>query len=592
MKYNLGHGVELYAGDNRDALRELPADSLDSCVTDPPYALVSIVKRFGSPNAAPAKGNAAYMRASAGFMGKAWDTGEVAFSPEFWAEVLRVLKPGAHLVAFGATRGYHRMACAIEDAGFEIRDSFAWLYSTGFPKSHNLDHKRGDLICGCENESNSVDILRDMRDASASSAVAHQETGESILQRVVSQQDVCGSVSSDFGEGHCCDYAGSASASNDAFERTNKPGMEGWRDVPSPPGQLRASEVRSLPAGVVTNGESGRLRDGTSPSHGETYRSRTDADGMRASFGPQAAAQQRNESGIVAGQSQSQDGGAWPRCGGCGKPMVPEGWGTAIKPAFEPIVLARKPLSEGTVAANVLRWRTGALNIGACRVPTDETITATRNIALGSSSGGVYSAANVPGVYVQNDAGRWPANVVHDGSPEVVEAFPFNDAKPRAPREFRKVASGADADGNTSAAFGSESRKSGDVAGVDRGDSGSAARFFYSAKASKADRAGSKHPTVKPIELKRWLSRLITPPGGTVLDPFAGSGTTGAACVAEGFRAILCEREAEYVADIRRRLAGGVAPCSLADLMRRHEKVRALAQSIVDSMHNGATVSA
>ena len=128
----------LYHGDNRDVLRQLPDNSICSCVTDPPYALVSIVKRFGGANAAPAKGNAAYMRASAGFMGKQWDTGEVAFSEEFWTEVLRVLKPGGHVAAFGASRGYHRMARAIEDAGFEIRDSLMWVYGSGFPKSHDV----------------------------------------------------------------------------------------------------------------------------------------------------------------------------------------------------------------------------------------------------------------------------------------------------------------------------------------------------------------------------------------------------------------------------------------------------------------------
>lgn len=136
--YTLDAGATLFHADCRDALRALPDNCIDSGVMDPPYALVSIVKRFGSPNAAPAKGNDAYMRASAGFMGKQWDTGECAMDPGFWAEVLRVLKPGAHLVAFGASRGYHRTVCAIEDAGFEIRDSLMWLYGTGFAKGRAI----------------------------------------------------------------------------------------------------------------------------------------------------------------------------------------------------------------------------------------------------------------------------------------------------------------------------------------------------------------------------------------------------------------------------------------------------------------------
>jgi len=145
--YTLDAGATLFHADCRDALRALPDNCIDSGVMDPPYALVSIVKRFRSPTAAPAKdytqtghpsATGAYMRASAGFMGKQWDTGECAMDPGFWAEVLRVLKPGAHLVAFGASRGYHRMACAIEDAGFEIRDSLMWIYGTGFAKGRAI----------------------------------------------------------------------------------------------------------------------------------------------------------------------------------------------------------------------------------------------------------------------------------------------------------------------------------------------------------------------------------------------------------------------------------------------------------------------
>jgi hypothetical protein len=128
----------IHHGDSRDVLAAMPDNSVDSVVCDPPYALVSIVKRFGGANAAPASGNDAYARASAGFMGQSWDTGEVAFATEFWAQVLRVLKPGGHVVAFSGTRTYHRLAVAIEDSGFEIRDQLAWVYGSGFPKSHDV----------------------------------------------------------------------------------------------------------------------------------------------------------------------------------------------------------------------------------------------------------------------------------------------------------------------------------------------------------------------------------------------------------------------------------------------------------------------
>src|SRR6185312_6899295 len=245
MRHELSPTATLFHEDCRDAIKSIANNSLDSCVTDPPYALVSIVKRFGSPDAAPAKGNDAYMRASAGFMGKTWDTGETAMDPEFWSEVLRVLKPGAHLAAFGATRGYHRMACAIEDAGFEIRDTLMWVYGTGFPKSHDVS-KGIDKAAGVERE-------------------------------------------------------------------------------------------------VV----------GVNPNAVGRLDNRGKAAGFEGSYGEQAVPR---VSIITAPATDAAR--QW------------EGWGTALKPAWEPICLARKPLSEKTVAANVLRWGTGAINVDGCRVAT------------------------------------------------------------------------------------------------------------------------------------------------------------------------------------------------------------------------------
>lgn len=372
--------VTLHCGDSRDVIKTLADNSVDAMVGDPPYALVSIVKRFGSNNAAACKvpegGSGAYARASAGFMGKTWDTGETAFDPSFWVECLRVLKPGGHLIMSSGTRTYHRLACAIEDAGFEIRDMVSWLYGSGFPKSHDV------------------------------------------------------------------------------------------------------------------------------------------AKGLRRA---------------LAGPDLRQE---W------------EGWGTALKPACEPCVFARKPLSEGTVAANVLRWGTGALNIDGCRIHTSE------NLNGGAYSGGSKNLADATsyatgvnaGEYVQ-PTGRWPANVVHDGSDEVVGAFPD------APGQQFALKGGEDSKAQVYGKFGPK------LAHEPRGDSGSAARFFYAAKADADDRIGSKHPTVKPIDLMQYFCRLVTPKGGTVLDPFAGTGTTGEAAFREGFKAVLIEREPEYQADIRRRMS-------------------------------------
>jgi DNA modification methylase len=405
--------VTLWAGDCLDVLTYLEENSIDSCCCDPPYHLTSIVKRFGGANAAPAKfgTDGAYARASKGFMSKTWDGGDVAFRPETWAAVYRVLKPGAHLLAFGGTRTYHRLACAIEDAGFEIRDTVSWLYGSGFPKSHDVS-KGIDRAAGAER-----DVLGQDRNFGKS--------------RLADGKNAFG------------DYAGT------------------W--------------------------------DITTPA--------TDA------------ARQ------------------W------------EGWGTALKPAAELIVLARKPLSEGTVAANVLRWGAGAINVDGCRVGTGENEPQFRS----ASPSGVGHGKNCYGTRDGQEAnyteGRWPANLCHDGSDEVVGAFPesggqggcINGTEPSDP----------DGDG----AWGFKR-----VAFDARRDSGSAARFFYTAKADADDRLGSKHPTVKPLDLMQYLVRLVTPPKGTCIDPFSGTGTTGEAAFREGMSAVLIEREAEYQEDIRRRM--------------------------------------
>jgi site-specific DNA-methyltransferase (adenine-specific) len=409
--------VTLYGGDNRDVLRDLPDNSIDSIVTDPPYALVSIVKRFGGAQAKPTKDGDVYSRASSGFMGKQWDTGEVAFSEVFWAECLRVLKPGGHVAAFSGTRTYHRMACAIEDAGFEIRDQLAWCYGSGFPKSHNVG-KAIDKHLGAERDKVRVDNPR----------IANMPTANTGAGRP-------------------------------------------WLDA-------------ALERGY---------------------------------------------------HEKAGDEPATPQ------PAEWRGWGTALKPSWEPICLARKPLI-GTVAQNVLEHGTGALNIDATRVGDDggtATVAGDRYNTTVHAFGGGLGAQG--GYIAQLDKGRWPANIVHDGSEEVVACFPSESGG-------AKIAKAGSASGGIWGA------STGKPAGTTYADSGSAARFFYTAKADKQDRMGSKHPTVKPVDLMQWLCRLITRPGGTVLDPFAGSGSTGEAAWREGFSAILCEREEEYQTDIAERL--------------------------------------
>jgi site-specific DNA-methyltransferase (adenine-specific) len=370
-------------------LAALPESSVDSVVTDPPYHLTSIVKRYGKTsidgdgtNEKRAKARSdAMARTAGGFMGKTWDGGDIAQRADLWALVARVLRPGGHVVAFSGTRTQHRMVCAIEDAGLEIRDQLAWCYGSGFPKSHNVGN----------------------------------------------------------------------------------------------------------------------------------------------------------------------------------------GWGTALKPAWEPICLARKPLI-GTVAANVLEHGTGALNIDGCRVETDENLNGgsysgeRRNARADSawqstdrSEGKGAGLRNGIGEFVQ-PPGRWPANLIHDGSEEVVGAFPETGGG-GAPQDMKRAPS--------TVPFANGREEYTPFADTLNGG-GSAARFFYTAKADAEDRLGSKHPTVKPLDLMQWLVRLVTPKGGIVLDPFAGTGTTGEAAWREGTRAILIEREPEYQADIARRMDLALKPTKRA----------------------------
>lgn len=414
--------IRVEHGDSREVIKTLADCSIDSVVCDPPYALVSTGKRFGADYAAPAKEGktGAYQRASSGFMGKSWDTGETAFDPDFWREVLRVLKPGAHVVAFGGTRSFHRLVCAIEDAGFEIRDQLAWIYGSGFPKNHDVS-KGIDKSLGAERKKVRV-------------------------------------------------------------------------DAPKNPPNL---------VGGVNNGS------------GRPWVDRALAQGFHEAVSPEA----------VSPEAVSPEAVSW------------EGWGTALKPALEPICLARKPL-DGTVAANVLAYGSGALNIGASRIGSGTSRQSCSGGMAGKASP-VFGRFSGPSAKpITTTDGRWPAHVLHDGSAEAVSDFPNSDSTIGKPRG----ASPGDGWGMTQT-------------GAEYDDGGSAARFFYSAKADSADRLGSKHPTVKPVDLMRWLCTLVTPPGGTILDPFAGSGTTGLAALGAGFDCILIEREEEYVVDIRRRLA-------------------------------------
>jgi DNA modification methylase len=445
----------IHNGNCIEVMRTMADNSVDSIVTDPPYEL--------------------------GFMGKSWDSTGIAFNVEVWTEALRVLKPGGHLLAFSGSRTYHRMAVAIEDAGFQIRDQIMWLYGSGFPKSLDvskaIDKRRDDW-------SDIASVVYWLEQARKQSGVTRKEVEKHF-----------GTIN--IGQGFFTVTDGS---------KPRTPTWEQWLEL-----------KQLLKFGNEMDDEVWRL-NGRKGQPGEAYVNRE----------------------VVGVQSNAMAG--WNMDGttkfadrDITAPSTPEaqqwaGWGTALKPAHEPIVLARKPLI-GTVAANVLEYGTGGLNIDGSRVGSEvlpEALSSPTALMGGLANVDDRARSKTP-----ERIGRFPANIIHDGSDEVGELL------------------------------------------------GEPARFFYCAKASKRDRnegldgfeairvhdgrqAGNKggsnprnrtndvkvnhHPTVKPTDLMRYLVKLITPPNGIVLDPFTGSGSTGKGAVMEGFNFIGIELDPDYVA--------------------------------------------
>ena len=416
----------VYVGDCREQLKHLADNSVDSVVTDPPYEL--------------------------GFMGKSWDSSGIAYDVTVWQECLRVLKPGGHILAFGGSRTWHRLAVAVEDAGFELRDSIAWIYGSGFPKSLDVS-KAIDKKAGAERE-----------------------------------------------------------------------------------------KIRHIP-----RAETSGTMMGSSESRPWIEKSRE--QGFYEADGPDAV---------------TPEAKAW------------QGWGTALKPAFEPIVVGRKPFGKGvTVAENVLAWGVGGLNIDGSRIAGDPW---KASFGTGLAKDKFFTTGDRTEIWKEpHTQGRWPANVILD-----------------------EVSAGLldEQSGVSVSKSGGKSGKtaiwSADIDAVDRGghnDSGGASRFFYQPKASKRDRnegleelegtsagemvdrvegsagmdspragagrtSGAKnfHPTVKPTALMRYLIKLVTPEGGTVLDPFTGSGSTGKAALLDGYKFVGVELTEEYLPIIEGRL--------------------------------------
>lgn len=428
-------GARVFLGDCRDVLKTLPDNSVDSVVTDPPYEL--------------------------GFMGKKWDNTGVAYDVTVWVECLRVLKPGGHILAFGGSRTWHRLAVAVEDAGFELRDSIAWIYGSGFPKSLDV--------------SKAID-----KKAGAKRAVVGKGRG----------------ITGDATRNHTGIH------SDDNYQWPSA--KDGTYDI-------------------------------TAPSSSEAK--------------------------------------AW------------QGWGTALKPAFEPVVVGRKPFGKGvTVAENVLLWGVGGLNIDGSRIgfrnqDDKNTVQSAQWHAVPNDTYGKFQRQHdreiMNGADSTPDKGRWPANVVFDEFTAGLLDEQSGVSK-STPSDKKSVTHAEEIYG----------KGLGTWSGSSHNDTGGASRFFYVAKASKRDRnegleeleakaAGSLnmrtdehavrngmntgarsnfHPTVKPTQLMRYLIKLVTPEGGVVLDPFTGSGSTGKAALLDGYQFIGAELTEEYLPIIEGRL--------------------------------------
>lgn len=368
----------------------------DSCVTDPPYHLSSIVKRFGKEGSAECKDGAtgAYARSAKGFMGKAWDGGDVAFRPETWRAVFDKLKPGAHLVAFAATRGGHRMACAIEDAGFEIRDCLGWTFATGFPKSHNISKTLADSLpldaqCACAHDCQQItpNSQSDYQSGYGSDGAQLPCGPTFCLSDPPSQGDALTHSPSPLHAGGQVE-ATSHNRSNSSFPHSN---------VDLPDLSLRQS-LNSQSPGNELSDKPESMSSGQSKAEHKTH--------TRKSCTPHSD----DDSVSLPLDDPNYCDANIPRCNCCGKFRIPEGLGTALKPAWEIIYLARKPLSEKNIAANVLAHGTGALNIDGCRVETAEATARPNGLTGLGQSSGWNKHNNREGIGGGHNLGRWPAN--------------------------------------------------------------------------------------------------------------------------------------------------------------------------------------
>jgi DNA modification methylase len=553
--------IDLRLGDCLEVLKTIPDNSIDSVVTDPPYGL--------------------------GFMGKEWDTfdknqfgnipdecsdenvynkkgfktlpryntdGLYQFANDWGKECFRVLKPGGHLLSFAGSRTYHKICMGIEDAGFEIRDQIMWIYSTGFPKSHNISKSLIKLADAKERtEQESEHNLRCVPNSDLQETELIDKEQDEMLLSHLPKQDLERILQNEKFR----------TESKESIDRREKSILEGGNYIQETEGELQGSEIHKMSERVFGDGEERWIHNGTQISDGETSQQIIDQNGSSPSHRSQSIKQSNRKSNVISEQFTSQEIREIAR--------TFNNYGSAMKPAHEPIVMARKPLTEKSIAENVLKYGTGGINIDGSRVGTDDTRSKASLTALGQNSG--WNAHNNKEVIAGSECGRFPANIIFDE--EAGQLLDEQSGISKSGKNKLEKGTGGIWNKGTNLPIGPE-----------YGDKGGASRFFYCPKTSKKDRnegldefekkvtmrddgqpygmntnqfrpdgserkpvepKSNHHPTVKPTDLMRYLINLITPPNGTTLDPFMGSGSTGKAAVRCGVNFIGIEKEQEYM---------------------------------------------
>lgn len=489
---------EIIHGDCLNEMRMFSDNHFSGIVTDPPYGLQ--------------------------FMGKQWD--QQVPGKEYWKEMLRISKPGSHLLAFGGTRTYHRLACAIEDAGWEVRDCIMYVYGSGFPKSHNFGCKcTGDPVPYNHEKttkSSTESSLRSMSETDLSETIANSASENETLFESMQKQDL-----QSF---RCMPIQGN--------ETSKEPCMEGRNNLQEEQRELHRPKVFEMSSGISRNGPQGRICDGASISDGQAFEQSSSENRSSSSQRSQHTKQSNRKSRTISRQQNAQNSGM-ATCEKCGGLKDWKGFGTALKPAYEPILLCMKPL-DGTFAQNAEKWGQAGINIDECRIPGYVPLT-----HEGITQNKIYGAYKRNSrEFIPDSNGRWPANIILDEEAgemlDEMSGISFSKHNKRGKVEIFKK------------------EKSWIGSSTFRGhtDSGGASRFFYCAKASSSERGeDNKHPTVKPLKLMEYLLKLIAPPkGALILDPFCGSGTTLLAAKNLGISAVGIEKEEAYCEIIRGRL--------------------------------------